>query len=93
MKRIHLLVDNLGVHRTYAVQTAARKANIVLIFNASYSSEVNPIERVWSIAKRSFATKVLSITNFKSESIILQAINESINEVSAKTLELHVRRC
>jgi transposase len=49
-----MLVDNLGVHRTHNVREQARKSNIELLFNGTYSSEYNPIERLWAWSKQRF---------------------------------------
>ena len=53
-RRAVLLLDNLGVHRTKAVQKLAAKLGIELVFNGTYSSNYMPIERLWSWAKHRF---------------------------------------
>ena len=53
-RRAVLLLDNLGVHRTKAVQKLAPKLDIELLFNGAYSSNFMPIERLWSWAKHHF---------------------------------------
>ena len=53
-RRAVLLLDNLGVHRTKAVQKLAPKLGIELLFNGTYSSNFMPIERLWSWAKHHF---------------------------------------
>ena len=50
-KKAVLLLDNLGVHRTKAVQKLAAKLGIELVFNGTYSSNYMPIERLWAWAK------------------------------------------
>ena len=37
-RKSYMLVDNLSVHRTNDVKEQARKSNIELIFNGTYSS-------------------------------------------------------
>ena len=44
-------MDRLAVHRSNDVQEAADKYNILLIFNASYSPDLNPIESAIGLAK------------------------------------------
>ena len=51
-QKTYIFLDNLQVHHTYIVRDNAFKNNQVLIFNASYSSHLNPIERLWAVAKR-----------------------------------------
>ena len=53
-RRAVLLLDNLGVHRTKAVQKLAPKLGIELLFNGTYSSNYMPIERLWGWAKHHF---------------------------------------
>ena len=53
-RRAVLLLDNLGVHRTKAVQKLAPKLGIELVFNGTYSSNFMPIERLWGWAKHQF---------------------------------------
>ena len=54
-KRLYILVDNLGIHKTKLVRECCVHQNIELIFNGAYSSPFNPIERYWGFAKRIFA--------------------------------------
>lgn len=53
-KKAVLLLDNLGVHRTKASTKLAKTLGIELVFNGTYSSEYNPIERLWAWAKKRF---------------------------------------
>ena len=53
-KRIYIFLDNLRVHYSKRVGEYCEQNNIQLIFNAAYSSEYNPVERLWALAKRSF---------------------------------------
>lgn len=46
-----LFLDNLRLHYTYEVKEAAEKLHIRLLFNSPYSSEFNPIERLWAWSK------------------------------------------
>jgi len=49
-----MLVDNLGVHRTEKVKAKAKECRIEMVFNGSYSSTFNPIERLWAWSKARF---------------------------------------
>ena len=54
-----LFVDNLGVHYTDLVKARAKTNRIHLLYNGTYSSEFNPIERLWAWSKREFAREAL----------------------------------
>lgn len=47
-----LLWDNLPAHKTAAVEAAARRHQIYLVYNLPYAPDLNPIERVWKGIKR-----------------------------------------
>jgi transposase len=49
-----VFLDNCRVHHSKKVQKFAAEHNIIMIFNAPYSPEFNPIERVWSQMKLQF---------------------------------------
>ena len=49
-----MLVDNLGVHRTERVKAKAKECRVEMVFNVSYSSTFNPIERLWAWSKARF---------------------------------------
>ena len=53
-RKSYMLVDNLRVHRTDRVVAQAKRSKVELIFNGTYSSEYNPIERLWAWAKQRF---------------------------------------
>ena len=46
-----MLVDNLSVHYTDLVKRTAQRYRISLVYNGTYSSEFNPIERLWAWSK------------------------------------------
>ena len=91
--RLFCLVDNLAVHRTKNVQEACGYLNIALVFNAPYSSPVNPIERCWAVSKRHFASECLRITNFKDKKLLVRKVLLSLDEVNSLTIRRHVVRC
>lgn len=47
-----LLWDNLPAHKTAAVEAAARRHQIYLVYNLPYAPDLNPIEGVWKGIKR-----------------------------------------
>ena len=66
-KRLFILVDNLGIHKTKYVKEMCAKRNVELIFNGAYSSPFNPVERYWAFAKRIFSKNCLTATDFKNK--------------------------
>lgn len=66
--------------------------NIELLFAPTYSSEFNPIERLWAIAKKKF-TQQLALTHETSIGRIRRLIQESIATSSQRILRDHVNRC
>jgi len=54
-----VLLDNLNIHRRKDVLKLASRYNQEFIFNASYSSEFNPIEIAWSWTKQKFAREMI----------------------------------
>nr|WP_262891325.1 IS630 family transposase [Spirosoma utsteinense] len=47
-----VLWDNLPAHKTVAVEAAARRHQIYLVYNLPYAPDLNPIEGVWKGIKR-----------------------------------------
>ena len=92
-KRLYILVDNLGIHKTKFVQAACLKRNVVLIFNGAYSSPFNPIERYWGFAKRFFATNCLTATDFKNKAKVDELVRQCLQAVNQESMAKHVRRC
>ena len=64
-QKTYIFLDNLQVHHTHVVRENAFKNNQVLIFNASYSSHLNPIERLWAVAKRQFIKDCVTDADFR----------------------------
>ena len=52
--RTVLLMDNAAIHKTACVRRAAEQKEYELVFTPPYSPEVNPIEMVFGLIKRSF---------------------------------------
>ena len=64
-QKTYIFLDNQQVHHTHIVRDNAFKNNQVLIFNASYSSHLNPIERLWAVAKRQFIKDCVTDADFR----------------------------
>ena len=81
------------MHHTHIVKDNAFKNNQVLIFNASYSSHLNPIERLWAVAKRQFIKDCVTDADFRLQEEVKALVKKSILEASSETLEKHVYSC
>ena len=58
----YALLDNLKVHQAKILESAYG-ANFKEMFLLPYSSELNPIERLWSVLKRKWAQHLLHFTD------------------------------
>lgn len=67
--------------------------NIEVIFNAPYSSEYNPIERLWAYSKRAFRKHLIAFTDYKSQPKIESLVRKSIEDVETEGIGKHVLRC
>ena len=92
-QRLWCLVDNLSVHRTKTVKEQCRLENIELIFNGSYSSPYNAVERLWAYSKRHFSTLCLSFHDFKNKGAVRTLVRGALAKTVAKGLALHSRHC
>lgn len=52
-------MDNLWLHKNSDLIAYAGRKNIQFVYNAIYSSEYNPIERLWAFAKKRFGREVV----------------------------------
>ena len=84
--KVKLFVDNLNVHRTLKARDYCQSKGIEVIFNAIYSSEYTPIERVWLHAKNKWRKRVVEITNFSNITLLQKKIVESIETVNSRVI-------
>ena len=66
-QKTFVFLDNLRIHHTLIIASKVRANNQVLIFNASYSSQLNPIERLWAVNKRQFIKDGVTDVDFKQQ--------------------------
>ena len=92
-QKTFVFLDILRIHHTLMIAFKARANNQVLIFNASYSSQMNPIERLWAVAKRQFFKDCVNDVDFKLQEKVKAFFKKSILEASPDTLEKHVYAC
>lgn len=62
----YVFLDNLSVHRSKVVKDFAAANRIKLIYNAAYSSEYNPIERLFAVCKHKFRKLLLQTPEVKT---------------------------
>jgi transposase len=65
-KQTFVFLDNLALHKTHDFRKAAEKQRLQLVYNAPYSSEYNPIERLWGLSKKIFGRQVVEEANWQS---------------------------
>jgi transposase len=65
----------------------------VLLFNAGYSSQLNPIERLWAISKRQFTKDCVTDADFRNQEQIKALVMKSIIESSSETLKKKIHAC
>ena len=58
-EKTYVFLDNLRIQHTLIIASKAQANNQVLIFNASYSSQLNSIERLWDVSSIFFFTNAL----------------------------------
>jgi len=74
-------LDNLKLHYNKTFTTTCATNNHHLIYNAIYSSELNPIERLWALAKRDFGRHLVADSNFKSQAEVRAFVEMSLIKV------------
>lgn len=86
-------MDNLRMHYAQPVKELAAALRFELLYNASYSSHLNPIERLWALSKRRFGSAVLTDVDLKSKSDVQAFIAKSLIEVPRISLQRHILTC
>lgn len=76
-KRVHLILDKAGYHRSLLVAEHALSLNIKLHFLPPYSPNLNPIERLWKVMNE----KVRNNRCFKGAKDFKDAINRFFDDI------------
>ncbi len=76
-KKVHLILDKAGYHRSLLVADHALKLNIKLHFLPPYSPNLNPIERLWRVMNE----KVRNNRCFKGAKDFKEAINSFFDDI------------
>jgi len=66
-KRIVIVLDNAKIHRAKLTKKVAKMLNIKLVFLEKYSSDINPIERVWYSIKDKLSVIYIENMTFLQE--------------------------
>ena len=92
-KTKYVFLDNLRLHHTQQIKAFAHSHNVRLVFNASYSSEYNPIERLWALSKRMFSRLLISEKMADSNFQVEALVRKCILDVPAISLQRHIVSC
>lgn len=68
-KRIVIVLDNARIHRAMLTKKVAKILNIKLKFLPKYSSDINPIERVWYSIKDKLSVIYVENETFLKEQV------------------------
>jgi len=89
----YIFLDNLRLHHSNALKDVVRRNNQELVFNASYSSPLNPIERLWAYAKKIFGRSMISDCITFEQTQVTAFVERSLIQVSSASLAKHVQHC
>ena len=90
-KKIHIILDQAGYHRSQLTQDKAKTIGIELHYLPPYSPNLNPIERLWKVMNEEVRNNVFfesakmfrkSIVGFFEEKLpkIAQSLRTRIND-------------
>jgi hypothetical protein len=65
-RKINIFLDNLRLHYMREFTDLAESRKQHLIYNAIVSSQYNPIERLWALAKRAFGRDIIASCDMDS---------------------------
>ena len=75
-KTINIVLDNARIHTAKMVQKAAEILNINLIFLRPYCPDLNPIEDVWRVIK-----KTIHKTSYETEEELIELFMNKFYEI------------
>jgi len=88
-----MLVDNLGVHRTERVRARAKECRIEMVFNGSYSSTFNPIERLWAWSKARFQKRCIDNAPYHLQHRMRALVEEVVMQDYSVGLRKRIATC
>lgn len=92
-RKVYLFMDNLRLHRVKAFVELADRNGQELLYNAIYSSELNPIERLWAFAKRDFGRALIGDLDMGSQEEIRALVVKCLIYVPQDRLRKYVIHC
>jgi transposase len=84
----HVVLDNLGAHKSPKALEAIRRAGATPIFLPPYSPELNPIELAWSKLK-----SLLKDAKARTQEALDQAIASALELITPADAEAWFRHC
>ena len=90
---VNIFLDNLAVHRTIHVRETAEMNKQTLVFNGPYTSELNPIEHLWQMAKFRFRRNLITEKNYLNDNKMFSLVRKCIRSVPKKLVKKYVEIC
>ena len=90
--KLALFMDRLAVHRSNDVQEAADKYKILLIFNSSYSPDLNPIESAIGLAKLKIKRVRWNSLQNGEEIDLNEVIEKAFMDIERKKLQNFIKK-
>ena len=93
-----VVMDNFGSHHSEEIKKELRKHSWSVLYLPLYSSDLNPIERVWSVFKQKWSSLLMEtggrITEEKAPEAIKQVLDaispEAVNNLAKNDCQLLV---
>ena len=79
-------MDNHKSHHSYLVKDTAEELGFEVLCLPVATSELNPIERVWSLMKRKWASVLYSTTEIKTREQAMPALEAILDSIPAATI-------
>lgn len=92
-RRVHIVLDNLRMHLSKEVVEAAHAHGFELVYNAPYTSHLNPIEILWAWSKRKFSTEFMHLADSPSQQQVEQRVRECVASAPRSLLVKHTAKC
>ena len=89
-RRLAVFLDRLNVHRSPKIVKLAKTIGVELVFNAAYSPDYNPIERVFSLVKRSIKKQRLNAIMNERPLDDRVIIEKAFDEIKQSTVSNYV---
>lgn len=88
-----MLLDNLKIHHMYCVKRKADRMRLELLFNGTYSSTFNPIERLWAWAKQRFQKRCVDDAPYHNQAHMRRLVENLVRQDYSHGLKQHIQSC